>query len=491
MSRAPSVPTATAATPTTAPPAGASRPRPGTAAPSPEAGQSPGAAPVGTTGRYHPLVPARIFDSRQSGGLVRAGADRVVQVRGLGGVPADGVSAVVVNLTSAGTTAVTDVQVYPTGSRPAVRTSNLNPRPGGAVATLVTTALGRDGTISLSTAAGSAHLVVDVVGWYGDVAGAGFHPLVPARIADTRTEGRPVVAGADREIAVTGVGGVPATGVEAVVVNLTATGSTASTDLQLYPAGAEPAVRTSNLNLGRSQTRANLAVVKVGRDGRIGVSTAGGRTHVVLDVVGWYGEGGLRFVPAAPVRALDTRDVRQPVVAGADREVVLAGRLGEPAEAQAVVGSVTLVAATRPADLQLFPSGQRPERRTSNVNVPDGLPVPNLAVLGLGQGGRRRCHSAAARHTWSSTRPGGSWSRGRPRQGPVLQRHHTTQACVDLPRMSTSDASPASSARTVLSTVTSAVTLTTLSRGSPVVACGRKTLPGRERDLPALDHQPS
>jgi PKD repeat protein/flagellar hook assembly protein FlgD/lysophospholipase L1-like esterase len=410
----PSATPAPGALPAASPDAGAS-PTPGAdATPASSATPAPGGSPeagtggdVNIDGLYHPLVPTRIYDSRQTGGIVVAGRDRVVQVLGQAGVPTSGVGAVVVNLTSAGTTAATDVQVYPTGARPAVRTSNLNPRPGAAVAALVTTAVGSDGTISLSTAAGSAHLVLDVVGWYGDgsaAAGSRFHPVVPSRITDTRSDRQPVAAGADREVVVTGAGGVPATGVEAVVVNLTSTGSTAGTDLQLYPAGAAPQVRTSNLNVGRSQTRANLAVVKVGRHGRIGVSTAAGQTHVVLDVVGWYGDGGtaepgLRFVPSAPVRAYDTRDAHRPLLVAEDRVVELAGHHGIPVEARAVVGSLTVVGATRVADLQAFPTGQRPERRTSNVNVANGLPVPNLAVLGLGSGGSASLSlSAGAAH---------------------------------------------------------------------------------------------
>ena len=66
------------------------------------------ASPVG--GTYHPLSPVRILDTRTGlGGVPRArlgaGGTLNVQVAGHGGVPATGVSAVVLNTTVTSTTA--------------------------------------------------------------------------------------------------------------------------------------------------------------------------------------------------------------------------------------------------------------------------------------------------------------------------------------------------------------------------------------------------
>ena len=67
----------------------------------------------------------------------------------------------------------------------------------------------------------------------------------------------------------------------------------------------------SNLNFVPGQTVANLVTVVVGANGDLAVYTLSGATHVVMDVVGWYGvpDGppGGRYVAATPERVLDTR----------------------------------------------------------------------------------------------------------------------------------------------------------------------------------------
>jgi hypothetical protein len=72
---------------------------------------------------------------------------------------------VLVNVTSVGSTSNADLEVYPTGSKPNRRTSNLNVRTGQTVPVLVLAKVGRDGQVSLSTSQGSMHVVLDVMGW--------------------------------------------------------------------------------------------------------------------------------------------------------------------------------------------------------------------------------------------------------------------------------------------------------------------------------------
>jgi hypothetical protein len=91
-----------------------------------------------------------------------------------------------------------------------------------------------------------------------------------------------------RALKVTGVGGVPASGVTAVVVNITAVTPTTSGHLTAYPAGtARPTA--SSLNFAAGRTTANLAIVKVGVDGKINRYPTSGTTHAVVDVAGWFG----------------------------------------------------------------------------------------------------------------------------------------------------------------------------------------------------------
>jgi uncharacterized protein YkwD len=124
--------------------------------------------------------------------------------------------------------------------------------------------------------------------------GSRYHPLSPSRILDTRVgNGAPAAAvapGATLNLQVGGRGGVPATGVSAVVLNVTATQPTAASYLTVYPSG-DALPNASNLNVTAGQTAPNLVVAKVGTNGQVSVFNANGFTHVIADVAGWYDLG--------------------------------------------------------------------------------------------------------------------------------------------------------------------------------------------------------
>lgn len=74
-----------------------------------------------------------------------------------------------------------------------------------------------------------------------------------------------------------------------MIVNLTATGVSASTDIRLYPAtDSSDAPTVSNLNVVRGATRANLAVVRLGDAGRVRARTSSGSTHLIADLAGYF-----------------------------------------------------------------------------------------------------------------------------------------------------------------------------------------------------------
>src|SRR5262249_47205937 len=116
-------------------------------------------------------------------------------------------------------------------------------------------------------------------------------PLVPARILDTRKgtgagQGR-VPGGGTVDLEVTGHGGVPASGVGAVVMNLTVTDPDTSGYLTAFPSG-QAVPTASNVNFVGGQTVPNLVVVPIGPNGRIGIYNFGGSAHILADVLGYY-----------------------------------------------------------------------------------------------------------------------------------------------------------------------------------------------------------
>ncbi len=145
------------------------------------------------------------------------------------------------------------------------------------------TATATDPVSNVSAASAAFGYTLEIQGQY--------RALTPARILDTRTGvGAPAVKigpGQTREVQVTGQGGVPATGVSAVVINVTVTEPTTASHLTAYPTG-QPQPVTSNLNFVAGQTVPNLVMAKVGADGKVSVFNNLGTSHVIFDVVGWY-----------------------------------------------------------------------------------------------------------------------------------------------------------------------------------------------------------
>jgi hypothetical protein len=83
---------------------------------------------------------------------------------GMGGVPAESVSALVLTVALVEAEADTYVSVYPSGARRPLA-SNVNVRSGSATSNLVIAAVGRDGAVALTNNNGLAAIVVDLVGY--------------------------------------------------------------------------------------------------------------------------------------------------------------------------------------------------------------------------------------------------------------------------------------------------------------------------------------
>jgi hypothetical protein len=100
-----------------------------------------------------------------------------------------------------------------------------------------------------------------------------------------------VAPGATIRVQVTGRGGIPATGVSAVVVNVTATQGRDAGFITAYASGA-PQPGTSNLNYRPGQDVPNLVISPVGADGKIALTnTSRGTVHLVADTFGYYLSG--------------------------------------------------------------------------------------------------------------------------------------------------------------------------------------------------------
>jgi hypothetical protein len=123
-----------------------------------------------TTGdEFHAVAPSRILDSRTAtGGFgstpLTSGVAKNLKVVGFGGVRADA-TAVFANTTVTEPTADGFLTVYPDGAA-TPPTSNLNFVAGETVPNLVAVGVGTGGNVAIANSAGTAHVIVDVVGYF-------------------------------------------------------------------------------------------------------------------------------------------------------------------------------------------------------------------------------------------------------------------------------------------------------------------------------------
>jgi hypothetical protein len=349
--------------------------------------------PVALTPSFFvPLSPTRLLDTRdgKGGNVVPLGPNTSTEliVAGNGGVPATHVTAVVLNVTAVNPTAASFLTVFPS-REPLPPVSNLNFVAGQVVPNLVTVKLGSNGRVDIYNLAGNTDVVADVMGYYTDVAPASgrFTPVTPSRILDTRdgTGGNPVgpVPGGDSiDLTVVGVGGVPASGVSAVAVNVTVDQPSTDGFVTVWPTGESmPTASTHNFVPGL--TVANLVLAKVGNGGKVSLFNSRGSTHLIADVVGYYSASGGRFIPVSPQRMVDTRYSIGPRLGSLGARSDFAAPISSGAGA---VVNVTSVDSTATSYLTAWPAGETMPV-VSTLNPRPGVPVPNQAYLKLGSGG--------------------------------------------------------------------------------------------------------
>ena len=238
------------------------------------------------------IDPARLLDTRDGTGdrfgAIGEGESIDVQVTGRGGVPADA-QAVVLNVTATEPTAASYLTVWPSGdARPVA--SSVNMSPGQTVPNLIIARVGEGGRVSVFNNAGSTHVVIDVLGAFTPGATARFVPLSPARALDTRDgvgASRARLGRAPLPLGLAGRCGVPASGVSAVLLNVTVVSPSAGTYVTVFPSGRERPL-ASNLNATAGQVVPNMVLARLGPDGGASIYNNSGDLDLVADVMGYF-----------------------------------------------------------------------------------------------------------------------------------------------------------------------------------------------------------
>ncbi|MFI9641177.1 hypothetical protein ACIG87_14125 [Micromonospora sp. NPDC051925] len=360
-------------------------------------------------GTYYPMTtPSRILDTRTGNGTPKGkiGPGRKIdlQVAGREGLPAQGIGAVVLNVTVSGPTASSFVTVYP-GGEALPTASTINFAKGWLGSNNATVKLGVDGKVSVYNRNGETDVVIDVVGFYaGDESvmaeygmGGQVQWYEPYRIMDTRTRG--VIPAGGEFNAWIDFRDYNAK-VKGLILNVTAVSPQKAGFLTVWSGeGARP--NSSTVNYAAGKVVPNLSYVKTMPcpSGSCNGATGAARyrfytsatTHIVVDLVGVVDDGtevdGMRFTPTSPTRIVDSR-IGQGLPKALGPNVT--GKVTAPpvllTEATQVLAmNVTAVAPTANTVITVWPADTGMSKpNASNLNPAPGQVVSNgvLGVLG-------------------------------------------------------------------------------------------------------------
>jgi len=364
--------------------------------PAPQSGTGVPAVPAG----FVAVAPVRVLDTRTGiGGAMQPlgpNSRLDLKVTGLAGIPSTGVAAVAVNVTGVCASAATYLTVYPAdSSKPGTSSMDLNL--GSTRASLVLPRVGSSGTISIANAAGYADVLADVVGYYPTTPDASlYHPVPPQRLVDTRTTAAGKIrAGSSRTVPVAGLGDVPPSATS-VIVNVTAVRPAGPGYLTVAPATMTRPT-TSTVDFSAGEVVPNRAVTGLSA-GTLSVYSSYD-SDVLVDLVGWYGpaaDGGQQYTALTPARVLDTRiglgAAKAPVGPASTTALTVGGRAGVPADAKAVVVTLTGTGSTAAGFVTAWGDGVRPV--TSDLNLSTSSTVANLAVVPISSAGQVQLYNS-------------------------------------------------------------------------------------------------
>ncbi len=392
---------------------------------------------------YVPITPTRICDTRPNnpsslsgtylsqcqGKTLGPGATLTITVSGLGQIPLSATGAMLI-VTAIGPTKTTYLTVYPASARTRPTASSVNAHAGTTIANSVDVALPSSGPlagmIKVYNLTGDVNIIIDVEGYMSasnTPQSSLYHPLTnPSRLVDTRcsiatyksaysnycnTIPPPnnslngLQTGEVQTIRVSGLTGLPASGLAAVVLNITATYASAGGYFTLYPSGTSRPI-ASSLNWASGKTVANQVIVQVGENGDVALY-ASAPVQAVADVSGYFtsGNSGNHLVSVSPVRICDTRPSNPSGLSGTQAQcnghtlapdsritVKINGTAGLPsANISAAIINLTATGADSSGYLSVNPASTPPETSDVNWTGPESVAIPNMVVATVNSAG--------------------------------------------------------------------------------------------------------
>jgi hypothetical protein len=361
---------------------------------------------AGAGGDYVALPsPAQLLDTRSgigaSAGKRLPGTTTTFAVLGRAGVPAGGVSAVLVDVTAVGPTVGTYLTAFPAeqSSSPVAAT---NAAAKKVTSNTAVVQIGPSGRMSVYNSAATTDIVVDVHGYFtsGSSAGhGGFVATTPTRLVDTRsgagTPKKQIAAGGTLTVTVGNGAPIPAAAT-AAMLNIIVVNATKAGWLGVAATGATAGSSTMDFDTGTSSAGSG---VKLGTNGQVTFSNhSAAPIDLVFDALGYFSATAAQGAGLRPVtgRLIDTRTTSTPVPAGGTVDVAVGGAFGLPT--RGIAGAVVNLVVVSPAAggyLRAWPLGGA-EPATSLTNFAAGVTRGSLTVVRVGTDGKVRVRNSAA-----------------------------------------------------------------------------------------------
>jgi hypothetical protein len=288
---------------------------------------------------------ARVFDSRNAIGVstktpLPSAKEFVVPALGIGGLPSTNVSALLLDISVHDQDDYTRVKLWADGTpQPSLQGLVHNKKGVEPLGNSAVVPVGANGKIRLWHAAGEAHIVVDVHGYFTKSAtistAGGFVPVTQSRLVDTRkdigTTGGAIPANGNRTVTLTG-SGIPS-GTGTVFASVALFSPTDDGFLRLSPgSGVTTGTGGPDVSFPKRTFAAGSMIKLSGNKVTINNHSAAA-VQVAIDVQGYFSQnaavgGGYHFADA---RVLDTRTATTRLAGNKTIEFDVGGVGGVPA----------------------------------------------------------------------------------------------------------------------------------------------------------------
>lgn len=375
-------------------------------------GADPSTAPppvIPAAGMWHALPPQHLWEDVELDG--EGPTELSLDARGVAGIPATDVAAVAITVTITSTASAGSLTLWGSGTaRPAVPSMTFT---GAPVSSLVWVPVSSDGRVRVGTSSpGWVRFTLDSAGFASTtptMAAGNWVPLDPQRVLDTASGQlgtgplRPQRALMPQ---LSGLAGLPTTGVSAVsmvvtVRNPTRTGFLSVRPKGEIPRGTKPGGSSLNFNTGQTAVSA-LVVVPLGIDGRVQLfNNSYGQFDLTIDITGYLtagqpNSGGLRVQKMT--RLIDTRNATGPaprrpagpLEPGERYTTAVLGSADLPGDSlAAVLLSVTVNRPTATGSVSVSQTGRNVEGSNgTTVSFAAGQNSTNLVLVPVGSAGQ-------------------------------------------------------------------------------------------------------